>query len=237
MPDLQRRAAAALTLACVLAPVLGLSACDSGDGGSDEPRRARDGRAVVAVIGDSYMAGFGVTDADQGMAVLMANGLGMDLVNVAVGSTGYLDGGLSGNQTYAVQASSAIAADANLSVVEGALNDWQLIYQDAGGDLDKLADAAKDLYARLVEQAGKDNVIVVGPIWPTDTVDPTIYDVDDVLKREATLAGLDYIDPLEENWINPSNNDQYIGPDGAHPNALGHLYIARKLADAIKDAR
>ena len=236
MPDLKRRVAAALTLACVLAPAL--AGCDSGDDGTTEQRRVRDGRAVVAVIGDSYMAGFGVTDADQGMAVLMSHRLGMDLVNLAVGSTGYVNGGMNGGtQSYPVQADSAIAADANLYVVEGALNDWAAIYRDGTATLDDLAAAAKDVYARLVEQAGKDNVIVVGPIWPTDAVDPTIYDVDDVLKREATLAGLDYIDPLEENWITPSNNDQYIGPDGAHPNVLGHLYIARKLADAIKDAR
>jgi lysophospholipase L1-like esterase len=233
MSVLTRRVVAPL----VLVSLLGLVGCNGDDGGPSEPRRERTG-PVVAVIGDSYMAGFGVTNADQGMAVLMSHRLGMDLVNVAVGSTGYITGGANGGvQSYPVQTESAIAADANLYVVEGALNDWATIYQGGTATLDDLAAAAGQVYGELVDAAGKDNVIVVGPIWPTDTVEQTIYDVDDVLKREAQRAGVDYIDPLEEGWITPSNNDQYIGPDGAHPNVLGHLYIARKLAEAIQDLR
>jgi lysophospholipase L1-like esterase len=235
MSVLKKRVVAVLALVSVL----GLAACNGDDGGAPtEGRRERTGRPVVAVIGDSYMAGFGVTDADQGMAVLMSHRLGMDLVNVAVGSTGYVNGGANGGvQSYPVQTQSAIAADANLYIVEGALNDWAAIYRDGTASLDDLSAAADKVYTELVDAAGKDNVIVVGPIWPTDDVDPGVYAVDELLKQEAGLAGVDYIDPLEEGWINASNNDQYIGPDGAHPNVLGHLYIARKLADAIQDLR
>jgi lysophospholipase L1-like esterase len=228
-----RRVSTVLALVCVL----GVVGCDSGDGDPSAPDSDPAGRQVVAVIGDSYMAGFGVANANQGMAVVMANRLGMDLVNLAVGSTGYINGGLSQTQSYPVQASSAIAAHPSLYLVEGALNDWAAIYKYGMSDLGAFATAAKELYARLVAEAGADNVIVVGPIWPTDEAPPQIYDIDRVLQRETELAGVDYIDPLAESWITPSNNDQYIGPDGLHPNVLGHQYIARRLADAIEELR
>lgn len=233
MTSSPRRRAATAFLVLVALPATG--GCGSAD--PQETRRERDGRAVVAVVGDSYMAGFGVTSADEGMAVLMADRLDMDLANFAVGGTGYVNGGQSGTQSYAVQANSAVAADANLYLVEGALNDWQAIYQAHTSDLDALSEAARSLYKRLVDATGAGNVIVVGPIWPYDESDAGIGEVNDVLKREAAAAGLDYIDPLEEGWITPDNNNQYIGPDLAHPSTLGHIYLARKLAAAVRSLR
>jgi lysophospholipase L1-like esterase len=211
----------------------------AGCGGSEpvEPRAPRDG-AVVAVIGDSYMAGFGASTAEHGMAPLLADRLDLDLANFAVGGTGYVNGGAFGGvQSYPVQAGSAIAADANLYLVEGGLNDWLAVYKDKTADLADVTDAAGELYRRLVEEEGADHVIVMGPIWPYDAPDPGIEELNDALRAEAEAAGLDYIDAYGQRWINAYNNDQYIGPDLAHPNDLGHIYLARKIAGAVGDLR
>lgn len=225
----------AATAAVALVIALLAAGCNSDP---EEPRRERDGRAVVAVIGDSYMAGFGASSAENSMGPQMAGRLHMDLANFAVGGTGYLNGGpYGGNQSYQVQAGSAIVADANLYVVEGALNDWSLIYVDKTATLDDLKAAAGALYERLADEEGTDNVVVVGPSWPYESEDPGIVEVNDALKAEAEAAGLAYVDALEENWINTENNDEYIGPDMVHPNDLGHTYLGRKFATAISDLR
>jgi lysophospholipase L1-like esterase len=193
---------------------------------------------VIAVIGDSYMSGYGMPTPDKGMASLMADHLGMKLDNFAVGTTGYVSKGPSADDhSYPVQAKAAIAAHADLYIVEGGLNDWALVYKDKTLDLDALRQAVHSLYQRLIAAEGADNVIVVGPVWPYDIDAPGISEVNDLLKSEAAAAGLGFVDPFGEEWITPENNDQYIGPDLAHPNELGQVYLGRKLADAIDALR
>lgn len=218
-------ASGASVLAFVVATSIG---CDS-----TEPAQVGGQEKLVAVIGDSYMAGIGVTQADQGMAVKLAEDLNMKLANFAVGGTGYITGGISGTQTFAVQADSALATGADLYIVEGALNDWVTIYQRQTDDLDGFKRAVRTLYEELAAGAGGADVVVVGPIWPDGNPDAGILAIRDILKEQARDAGLTFIDPLAEEWVTPQNAADYMGPDLIHPNETGHAYIAQRIADAI----
>lgn len=226
---LRSLASGALVLAFVWATTFGC--------GNDRAAETEGHEPFVAVIGDSYMAGFGVTQADQGMAVKLAEDLDMKLANFAVGGTGYITGGISGTQSFGAQADSALATGADLYIVEGALNDWTAIYQNRVADLNTLTEAVSTLFRHLAAGAGGSDIVIVGPVWPDGKPDAGILAIRDILQEQAREAGLIFIDPLAEEWVTPQNTAEYIGPDLIHPNEAGHAYIAQRIADTIEETR
>jgi lysophospholipase L1-like esterase len=188
---------------------------------------------VVAIVGDSYMAGADPADPGSGMAGQVAEDLGMNLANFAFGGTGYLRGGPTNDYAYGAQATLALKSKADLYIVDGGANDFLDIYTDGSKDLDDLAVAAREVYTELKDGAGKAEVVVVGPIWPAVPADPGILEMRDVLKQEADAAGLAFIDPIAEQWLTADNLDELIGADDIHPSVSGNSYFAEHIADAI----
>ncbi|MCW2765601.1 MAG: lysophospholipase L1-like esterase [Nocardioides sp.] len=220
-----------------LGPVLGLvllavavSGCKDETAAvpDDTPRHG-----LVAIIGDSYMAGADPSDPGSGMAGKVADDLGMNLSNFSVGGTGYLRGGLTGAQEYDAQATLSLTSDADLYIVYGGANDWIAI-NEGSQSLDDLATAARGVFTKLGDGARKADVVVVGPIWPAVTPDPGILEIRDVLKREAEAAGLTFIDPIEEQWLTADNLEEVIGADNIHPSAAGNIYFGQRVADAVE---
>lgn len=188
---------------------------------------------VVAIIGDSYMAGADPADPDSGMAGKVAEDLGMNLSNFSLGGTGYLRSGPTHDYDYAAQVTLALKSKADLYIVDGGANDWLDIYDTGSKDLDDLAAAAREVYAELKAGARKAEIVVIGPIWPAVPADDGILEMRDVLKDEAEAAGLPFIDPIAEEWLTADNVEDLIGADSIHPSQAGKNYFAEHVADAI----
>jgi lysophospholipase L1-like esterase len=186
----------------------------------------------VAVIGDAYMSGTDPKNPDLGMADELAGDLGMNLSNFSAGGTGYLREGPPGHHNYRIQARKAVKTDADLVVVYGGSQDWINIVVEENRTRADLKRAVRQVFDTLKAGPTKD-IVVVGPIWPAFPIDPGAYKVRDVIKAEAEAADLPFIDPIEEQWLTPANDQEYLGVDGLRPSEAGKVYFSAKIAKAI----
>jgi hypothetical protein len=74
-------------------------------------------------------------------------------------------------------------------------------------------------------------VIVIAP-WLMRS-EPTDYAATRCLvETQAMDHGWTYVDPLALGWVN-STSAALVAPDGVHPNAAGHAYLASHLVHAM----
>jgi lysophospholipase L1-like esterase len=122
-------------------------------------------------------------------------------------------------------------------------------YNDNGGDQPTIQAAAEALYATLksVVAPGGD-IYVIGCWSPSGSPAASITNTDNSIKAAALTAGLPFISLLtgevrnsagtllatQGAWITTANAAGYIGTDGVHPNDTGHIYLARRVVEALK---
>lgn len=183
----------------------------------------------IAVIGDSYTAGFENTGrgaanwTERAWQTLAGRGVYVRADVAAEGGAGYgvrgNHGGLFGDLT-----SRAVQGDDALVVFFGSRND-----QDADpGQLGRLVADTLGLARRIAPGA---RILVIGPPWPTADVPVDIWRIRDVLSAEARVVGAEFVDPLAEGWF--VGRPDLIGPDGVHPSDAGHAYMADKIVPLI----
>lgn len=183
----------------------------------------------IAVIGDSYTAGYEETGrgaanwTERAWQSLAGRGAYVSADVAAEGGAGYgvrgNHGGLFGDLT-----SRAVQPDDALVVFFGSRND-----QDAEpGQLSRLIADTLGLARRIAPGA---RMLVIGPPWPTAEVPGNVWRIRDVLSIEARVVGSEFIDPLAERWF--VGRPDLIGPDGVHPSDAGHAYLADKIVPLI----
>ncbi|WP_448420456.1 Rv0518 family GDSL lipase [Mycolicibacter minnesotensis] len=183
----------------------------------------------IAVIGDSYTAGFENTGrgaanwtqrAWQGLA---GRGVYVSADVAAEGGAGY---GVRGNRDglFGDLASRAVQPDDALVVFFGSRNDQDV----EPGQLSRLMGDTLGLARRI---APGSRMLVVGPPWPTADVPGQVWRIRDLLSAEARAVGAEFIDPLAERWF--VGLPDLIGPDGVHPTDAGHAYMADKFVSLI----
>lgn len=194
----------------------------------------------LAIDGDSYMAGSGLTSAvPLTMANIAAEMLGIkDVWNGAVGGTGWLNAGAA--QTIRGRISNLISAAPDEVWV-------------AAGTNDSPSGIQTEVQTYLTQlRAGLPNVpiILFGP-WPKATgPSQTILDVEAAILAAVTAQN----DPMVKfvpvasddrgSWLfgtgsngsGSGNAALYLGSDGVHPNNNGHLYLGRRIAAAVSTA-
>lgn len=183
----------------------------------------------LAVIGDSYTAGF--EDTGRGAAnwtelawqTLARRGLYVRADVAAEGGAGY---GVRGNAggLYGDLTARAVQADDALVVFFGSRNDQDV----EPGQLSRLVADTLGLARRTAPSA---RMLVIGPPWPTTDVPGNVWRVRDILSTEARVVGADFVDPLAERWF--VGRPDLIGPDGVHPTDAGHAYLADKIVPLI----
>jgi lysophospholipase L1-like esterase len=184
----------------------------------------------IAVIGDSYTAGF--EDTGRGAAnwterawqILAGRGTYVRADVAAEGGAGYAvrgnQGGLFGELTARV-----VQPDDALVVFFGSRN-------DEGVDPQLLAAKARDTFGLAHTRAPSARLLVIGPAWPTADVPDSILRIRDVLFGAALGAGAAWIDPIAERWF--VGRPELIGADGVHPTDAGHQYLADMIAPLIR---
>ncbi len=183
----------------------------------------------VAVIGDSYTAGF--EDTGRGAAnwtarawqTLAGRGIYVSADVAAEGGAGYAvrgnRGGLFGDLT-----ARAVQPDDALVVFFGSRNDQDV----EPGELTRLVADTLSLARRTTLSA---RMLVIGPPWPTADVPANVWRIRDILSAEARVVGAEFVDPLAERWF--VGRPELIGPDGVHPTDAGHAYMADKIVPLI----
>lgn len=91
-------------------------------------------------------------------------------------------------------------------------------------------------------------IVCVGPWWPraTSSSSQSILDIRDGIKAAAAARSVLFLYNIAETWMtgtgnttnlqNDSNADIYTGPDNTPPTPAGHIYLGRRLAQAIAAA-
>lgn len=184
----------------------------------------RQGPPTLVVIGDSYTID---QPAEQGWAHLVATELGAELVNLAVGSTGYVRPNL--RTTFVTQAAEGLPPGADVVVVFGGIND-----SVAPEAPEYVRAGALATFAAVRRIAPGAALIVVGPQWKNATPPAEAYTRRDVVLESATKYGATWLDPLEGAWF---ADPALIGPDGVHPKMPeGQRMIADRLLPVVADA-
>lgn len=159
------------------------------------------------------------------------------------GGTGYISAGTS--PVYATfgdrLANDVLAWNPNRLIVWGG-------YNDNGGSQSAIGTAAASLYASIKASLPLCDVYILGCYAPTGSPATSITNTDATIKTAATAAGLPFISPLTGQvydgagnllathgaFITAANASAYIGADNIHPNDAGHVYLARRVTQAIR---
>ncbi|WP_255771566.1 SGNH/GDSL hydrolase family protein [Pseudarthrobacter sulfonivorans] len=185
----------------------------------------------VVVIGDSLSTGLG-TSPEQAWPELLqsanlSNNRPVQVTNAAENGSGYLVAGDDGdNFTMEVQA--AVSAEADVVVFFGSDN-------DEGAEPEELRDATVLAFAAASSVAPNAVLVAVGPLSGSEETDPTLADVRDVEASAAQYMGVDFIDPIAEQWFS-SRADTLLGPDGEHPSAEGQEFLRDKMQGIVSAA-
>jgi hypothetical protein len=122
-------------------------------------------------------------------------------------------------------------------------------YNDNGGVQADIATAANSLYTALKTAiAPGGEIFVVGCWCPTATPAGSITNTDNTIKAAALAAGLPFVSPLtggvydgagnllatQGPFITSANAAGFIGSDSVHPTDAGHIYLSRRIYEAMR---
>lgn len=171
-----------------------------------------DGDGLIAVLGDSYAAGFGLDPGDASWPEILADEASASVMVDAIAATGYVNGGFCGGDTFSTRVVELVALAPDVLVIEGGLNDWE------AGERDVL-EAARAVLADV----DAPEVIVVGPA--RTPARPDVAGVVGALSAAAGEAGATFVDvrTLELAFL----------ADGLHPTPEGHRAFAAAVLAAL----
>jgi len=170
------------------------------------------------VIGDSISAG-------SNNAILWADVVGkaknLPVTMAAKGGSGYTQE----TKPLSAQVNDAAKSGPSVVVVIAGRND-RLASADSVGT------AAKQLFATLKSTLPRAKVVVVGPVWGTSEIPPTMVEGNKAMKAEADAAGFPFLDALNEKWL---SDPALVQQDRVHPTDAGQQRLGdimtQKLAE------
>jgi acyl-CoA thioesterase I len=188
------------------------------------------GDPVLLILGDSYTAGVGADQADQGWAYQVASSLGYPTNIDGVPGTGFAwGGGAQDNMAreYKVRLQE-IAEDPrfipNILILQGGQKD----------SLISSPDEIQTATTQTIEAARKFwpdvQVVVLGLLAP-QPVDEEFRAANGAARAGAADAKAPFIDAHEAGWFTDANSPGY-NFDGAHVNTAGHAHIAEKFLES-----
>ncbi|TAM71278.1 MAG: SGNH/GDSL hydrolase family protein [Microbacteriaceae bacterium] len=175
---------------------------------------------LVVTIGDSIMAGHGLTPAEAWPA-LLAVADEWRVTNLASDGSGFVAIG-DERDTFANQVSAAIALHPDVIIVEGSSN-------DVGVSNTVLEAATDSTIAHLRQALPKATLIGLSAVWG-DTAPPSqLADIDDQVDSAVTGNGGYYLNvgqPL-------GGHADLMQSDDVHPTASGQRTLAQAVSEAL----
>jgi len=188
----------------------------------------------LLILGDSYTLGTAANPPTEGYAYTVARDLGWPSEIDGVGGTGFTWGG--GNEgadgnDYVSRIQRRAAAGSfspNVLLLQGGQNDYRAEPDVLYAKVRETIDAARQAWPDV-------QVIVMGPSQPMPG-GALLGRVSSPIGQAAIADKAQFISPLQENWFTDENSRQYYGDaNGSHLNNDGHLYMASKIMDRLRD--
>jgi lysophospholipase L1-like esterase len=197
---------------------------ESGQTSTPTPISASAGSIPRAVfLGDSYTVGFG---GGLGYVQPAADQLGWMALPSGQSGTGYVAEGIEDWMgPYGERVDEVADARPDVVVVQGSTN-------DVGRSIEEIRAAAANLYRELGDRLPEADTIVVGPLAAPAVDAAAVRAVRDALREAASTAGVRFVDPIAEGWLEPSAG---LYGDGLHPNDAGYGEMADRLAGSVAD--
>jgi len=177
----------------------------------------------VLFVGASYTAGLGASPATEGYAYVVGREPGWQTQVNGVSGTGFLNPGPNGGQTFADRvAHLPTRPHPDLVVFQGGRNDVNY----PAAQLRAAAISTADLTRKRYPGA---QIVFLGPIPAHVPAPPDQIAVATTLRSAAGACKAIFIDPIEQGWITPGNEEGFAGHVPAHPDNNGYAYIAKRL--------
>jgi lysophospholipase L1-like esterase len=189
-----------------------------------DTKRSHIPRYKVTFIGDSYMAGFGLTSpSTQRWTSLISNDWGVAEQNLSNSGSGYINAGSAGSF---VTQSLSVAADTDTVIISGGINDAPLAPTQAA-----ITNAVNSIIANIRAAAPSAHIVFISPMLYQN--DPTTAQstVSGYIQAAVAAAGCRYLVNAEYIRI---NRDELCQGDG-HPNAAGSVVIKEWVKDNVEN--
>lgn len=193
----------------------------------------RDNPPSLLVIGDSFVAGAGVTDPGQSYPALLANATGMRLSVDGQGGTGFIsDARGTGNGDTSKMIDRLVAdgqklPNASVVVIDAGRNDLR-------NPVDEVGNAVSDYLDNARAQWPAADLVVVVPAFIRLQPYDGYRDVLDRFESSASKVGATLIDPIAEGWYQNADVATLLSADGVHPNADGARLIAARMEQSLR---
>lgn len=178
-------------------------------------------------LGDSWTFGQHIPDYKKGFAYLTIAALGLDGQVLGYPGSGFLNPNKRSEGTYAQRISGLRTDAVKLIVIQGGTNDRDESHFDLPAAVTGTVTAAKKRFPSA-------QVVLMGPMSPGYPKDPRVPIVDQYISNAAEVAGVHFVDPDAEQWINEVNKDQYMDAATGHPTVAGHALIAKELVATLR---
>jgi lysophospholipase L1-like esterase len=182
----------------------------------------------VLFVGASYTAGLGASPATEGYAYVIGRQPGWQAQVNGVAGTGFLNPGPHGDQTFAQRiVHMPTHPRPDLVVFQGGRNDVN--YPAA-----QLRAAAIQTAALTRKRFSGVQIVFLGPIPARVPAPDDQIAVAATLRSAAAACKCVFVNPIEQAWITPGNEQGYLGPVPAHPDNDGYAYIAQRLLSDLE---
>jgi hypothetical protein len=173
------------------------------------------------VIGDSWTdPAWGGWGWEAGWPTLVAQRLGLDLVNSGRGGAGYVSPNGAG-WTYPLEVARGAGVGADAVIVWGSVN-------DSAQNPATVGTVAAELYAGIRVACPGAVLLVYGPQYWDSTPWPGLAPIRDAVRASAVAAGAVFVDPLL--WM--QGRADLIDGTG-HPTQEGHRFLADRIDEDL----
>ncbi|WP_460775997.1 SGNH/GDSL hydrolase family protein [Microbacterium sp. GXF7504] len=182
-------------------------------------------RPVALLLGDSYSAGVGATDPEEGgYAALLADDLGWDIIVMSAPGGGYALPGINGESL------PQMLAGADLDSIAPDIVLIQSGYNDASAQDEDVRRAIREMQEFISARLPGTPVVVVGEFWPGEPTPSSTARAATIQQAWANQPNTLVLDPIASGW------SSFATTDDRHPDDAGHALIAQQITEAMRAA-
>ncbi|MCW2526911.1 MAG: hydrolase family protein [Pseudonocardiales bacterium] len=182
----------------------------------------------LLVVGASYTQGLGALPQTNGYAYLVGQLLDWPTTVAGASGTGFINPGIQHQGTYGQRIAKIPPLPApGLVIVQCGRNDIGYPPQEEHV-------AVVRTIAEIRTRFPHAQVVFLGSIPGVAPPTPGIHAIENLLREQAAVAGVPFIDPVREGWITKGDGPRYTGLVANHPNNAGYAFIARRVVQDLQ---